>query len=350
VLADGRVLGGGLGASVRVWDLREAAAKGEGRALQPCALLQGHKGAVRALGQLEDGRLFSGGDDGDVRLWAVASLAQAGRLSSGAPVFAVAQLRTGGLVTGSADMLLRVWALPAAGVEVDQPLLMLRGHEGVISSVLALSPQPDGSQRCVSAGLDGLILMWDCSGGGAPLRRFRGHTGSVTGLAPGGAPGRIVSVSMDRTMREYDVEGGYAERVCVGHSHWVNAALALRDGRVLTAGADRTLRFWRRGEETACAVLRRPIGGDGVDSPRRSESDELLPSAASPSAAHAAAIKPMQVEAQATASAHAPALPMAIAGAAVLAAAVAALIKRKSGGTVTAPPVGPLVVHARVSR
>lgn len=356
------MLGGGLGASVRVWNL---AARADVASLAPSALLQGHRGAVRALGQLEDGRLFSAGDDGDVRLWEADSLAQAGRLRAGSPIFAVAQLRDGSLAAGSADKLLRIWPLPPPGGAAQEapPPRQLAGHDSCVSSLLPL-PSRDGAPRCVSGDLSGALLMWDCLGCSV-LRRFRGHTGAVTALAHGAHALSFLSVSMDRSVREWSCEGGFAERVCLGHGHWVNAAVALRDGRVLSSGADRTLRLWARGAAAAETVLSRPLaeGEEEEASPAWRASPApggpepgLGPEPISPVSLGAAMEAAAEGEAAPQAAPQAaPAalplpLPLAAAAAVAAAALLAAAFARKGkgrGAAGSAPPPPPVVVHSR---
>ena len=244
----GAALCGGLSHTVRVWDLTKA--DRSTRSLQPSGLLRGHKGAVRAVGQLADGRLYTGCDDGSLRLWHSSTHQPDAELQCGAAVFAVAQLSglEGSLVTGSSDKLLRLWPLPPPRSSLAPPLtasdarFALEGHAGVISCLLPIPPLSDGRQRCVSGGVCGGMIVWDVSGG-AVLRRLGQHGGAVTALAWSG--GRLFSTSMDRSLREWDAESGALSRlISHAHAHWLTALLPLSDGTLLTAGADRSLRIW----------------------------------------------------------------------------------------------------------
>lgn len=75
------------------------------------------------------------------------------------------------------------------------------------------------------------------------LRVFEGHTGGVNG-ALDLADGRIVSWSIDGTLRLWDVESGLVLRVLEGHTKSVNGALLLPNGHLLSWSSDKILRLW----------------------------------------------------------------------------------------------------------
>jgi WD40 repeat protein len=78
-----------------------------------------------------------------------------------------------------------------------QELRALRGHAGPVSSV-AFSP--DG-QRLVSASLDGTLKVWD-SELGQEILTLRGHTARILSVAFDGR--RIISAGQDKTIRIWD--------------------------------------------------------------------------------------------------------------------------------------------------
>ena len=78
------------------------------------------------------------------------------------------------------------------------------------------------------------------------VREFKGHRGGVTGVAftPDGA--RVVSGSMDRTLRLWDVATGQLRHCFDGHTDVVTSVAVSPDGRLAVSGsADRTVRLWR---------------------------------------------------------------------------------------------------------
>ncbi len=128
---------------------------------------------------------------------------------------------------------------------------------------------PDGS-RLAAANGQGQILLWDLPGtpGGpvpAPCRRLDGHTNAVTGLVPAPGGKRLVSSSLDHTLRVWDLDaapegregvvlqvnpkkGTKAATVEVGvqktarvidaHREWIRSLAASADGARLLSGDD----------------------------------------------------------------------------------------------------------------
>jgi len=122
----------------------------------------------------------------------------------------------------------------------------LRGGPGYVVDAQA---SPDGRQAA-AAGKDGVLYIWDLAHPGRPVHRWRGHAGHINTLDYS-ADGRIVTAGTDRTARIWNPNTG-ASLVLRGHTDEVNAALFTADGtRVLTASADGTVRLWdaRSGHE-----------------------------------------------------------------------------------------------------
>jgi WD40 repeat protein len=131
-------------------------------------------------------------------------------------VTALAFLPDGRLLSGSADATVRVWGEEDSASET----VLLEGHAGSVRALAPLhAPHPSSADAAVcfvSAGDDATLRVWRLP-----------DSGAGAGGAAGGA------ASQPR-----------CDAVLSGHGDAVYALLALRDGRVLSASADRTLRLW----------------------------------------------------------------------------------------------------------
>ena len=167
------------------------------------------------------------------------------------------------LVTGAADGVLRLWSLPADDdalpplFNASAALLTLR-RKGPASPSLTcvsmLSPAGQG-RHCGAGDADGCIHVWDLvAPGGALLRALPGHKGAITAIIPLDSS-HFASASMDKTIRLWNAEHFSCQRVLAGHAHWVQALGLIpafegddvdppRPAELVSAGADKTLRFW----------------------------------------------------------------------------------------------------------
>jgi cytochrome c len=162
----------------------------------------------------------------------------------GGPVRALALAPDGlTLLSGSFDQSAILWSLHHASAEK-----VLRGHSGSVNAVLFL---PDG--RFVTAGEDGKILLW--SENGAAFSVLATHDAAVSNLALSPDQTHLASASWDGTALLIPLAGGTPLRL-VGHQGLVNAIGFLPDGRVVTGGADATLRLWA-GQETV-RIIKNP--------------------------------------------------------------------------------------------
>lgn len=105
-------------------------------------------------------------------------------------------------------------------------------------------------RRVVSGSLDRTLRLW-LADGGQCLRTLRGHSGGVYCVAVlprgGGEDEHIVSGSDDNTLRVWDAASGRALQTLRGHSDTVACVvtLALSSGAYVVSGSwDKTLRVW----------------------------------------------------------------------------------------------------------
>ena len=119
---------------------------------------------------------------------------------------------------------------------------ILRGHT---DEVYSASFSPDG-KRIVSASVDKTVRIWDAENGRQIGQPLNGHTEMVlsASFSPDGK--RIVSASWDNTIRIWDAETGrQIGQPLEGHTGYVSSASFSPDGkRIVSASADRIVRIW----------------------------------------------------------------------------------------------------------
>ncbi|WP_207561023.1 AAA family ATPase [Sulfurimonas aquatica] len=114
-------------------------------------------------------------------------------------------------------------------------LKVLEGHSDTIFGTEIFK---DG--RILSYSVDNTLRLWDSEG--EPLRILEGHTSAVKG-AKILEDGKILSYSRNETLRLWSSEGE-ALRILEGHTYIVSGVEILEDGRILSYSADNTLRLW----------------------------------------------------------------------------------------------------------
>jgi hypothetical protein len=131
-------------------------------------------------------------------------------------------------------------------------LACLGGHTSWVESV---AYSPDG-HRVISGSLDDTVRVWDAASG-AEVACFRGHTLSVSSAAYSPDGRRIVSGSHDDTVRVWDAQSG-AELACFcRHTQSVESAAYSPDARRIVSGSDdQTVRVWDAQSGAVLACLR----------------------------------------------------------------------------------------------
>ncbi len=128
----------------------------------------------------------------------------------------------------------------AAHLSGDYELWVASGHG---RAVVSCAWSPDG-RRIVSASVDNTLRIWDAESGQS-VRALRGHDDSVTGCAWSPDGRRIVSASADKTVRIWDAVSGQSLRTLNGHEDWVRGCAWSPNGRrIVSASDDNTLRVW----------------------------------------------------------------------------------------------------------
>jgi WD40 repeat protein len=208
---------------------------------------------IHALRFSADGRvLAAAAADRRIWLWDPATGAALGQCVGHVDVVTDCALSADGLTLASSsrDGMLRVWNLPGCtprhvlGRKWDaneRGWLEPTNEQGHWTALLGCALSSDG-RIAASSSDDASLIVWDLSSGLA-LRELKGHTQAVTHCAF--APdGRLVSVSLDGTLRVWDLETGECRGV-QAHANAINACAIAEDGScIVTASADGTLRIW----------------------------------------------------------------------------------------------------------
>jgi serine/threonine protein kinase len=135
------------------------------------------------------------------------------------------------LAFGGWDRTVYVWDLPKG------PGWRL---EGMTARVSQLAWSEDGS-RLVSGGTDRDLHLWDLREG-VLIRKFAGHTGGMSAVALSPDGKRVAAAATNGSLRAWSLEGE-EPAIELAHPHGkINFLGFLPSGRLLSAGADGTLR------------------------------------------------------------------------------------------------------------
>lgn len=114
------------------------------------------------------------------------------------------------------------------------------------SNLHCLAFSPMGNRLAVGGGYpaeEGVVEIFSWPAG-ASVTRLKGHEDSVSAVA-WRDESRLLTASLDREIKLWDVAGGTAVHTFQGHSRGVSALCLLKDGRTLvSAGDDQSVRVW----------------------------------------------------------------------------------------------------------
>jgi WD40 repeat protein/nucleoside phosphorylase len=135
---------------------------------------------------------------------------------------------------------MRVAPSPQPSFRDSSQLRLVTGHAGWVRSC-AWSPD---STRCLSAGMDGSLRVWDAATG-EQLLNIQGHSGQVYSCAWSLDSTQLLSAGDDQNLRVWDAATGEQLLSIQGHSGSIfSCAWSPDSTRLLSAGMDGSLRVW----------------------------------------------------------------------------------------------------------
>lgn len=136
------------------------------------------------------------------------------------------------------------------------------GHfEQVLSICLV-----EQKQLLVSAGVDRVVRLWDPKAPprSACIHKMLGHQDSITGLVsePDGA--EVISSSMDKSLKIWDLSGRRCSNTQLGHVAGVTCMDLYSRNRPVTGSLDKTVRFWKVERDSHLMFIRHSYSVDAV--------------------------------------------------------------------------------------
>nr|WP_290223891.1 NB-ARC domain-containing protein [Trichocoleus desertorum] len=216
--------------------------------------LQGHIGTVAAVAFSPNGEMVASGSyDQTVKLWNVPTGECLTTLHKHTNrVWSVAFHPEGHLLaSGGDDHTARIW-----DISTGQCAKTIQGHS---NSIYAIALSPD-QQWLASGHEDQTLRLWNLNAADGeppalaisgnslanpPTKIFRGHTNRIFGVAftPDGKT--LVTGSLDRTLKLWNVQTGECLKTLQGHSSWVWATALSPDGKLVASGSyDHLVKLW----------------------------------------------------------------------------------------------------------
>ena len=203
--------------------------------------LIGHTGPILGFLSSENHELISWSDDCSLRLWSFDVSSQ--MLSANYSNTIIQAWNLGPALTAASysDHSIRAWN---KGELVCFPI----GHDEVIKKIAQLA-----HGRIMSISLDKTIRIWDLSKAKC-IAVFRGHTANIVNALEL-CNGMIVSWSVDCTLRVWEIETGQCIHVLFGHQRTIINVMALEPSGLISWSPDGTFRIWDETTGVSIAII-----------------------------------------------------------------------------------------------
>ena len=215
--------------------------------------LVGHTGSVWAVALSTDGRrALSGSMDGTARIWDTTTGTQLQKFDKHESLVSAVAFTPDGkwAVSGGFDGIVALWKT-ANGDEI-------RRWEGKAKYITAIAVDPEGKTALIAA--DRSLYLWDLYTGEV-LKRFTGHTATVTSVCFTDDGAKAISGSDDKTVRVWDMKDGKLLSTLTGHEAAVRSVAVMPGGRwAISGSSDRTLRLWDLAAKAEVGAFRKHAG------------------------------------------------------------------------------------------
>ncbi|KAG2149065.1 WD40-repeat-containing domain protein, partial [Suillus bovinus] len=231
------IISGSYDRRIRLWDVGSGQASGEP--------IRGHKVSVNVVAVSPDGTMFvSGGGDGKILIWnaTTRTLATAPIQAHLNSINSISFSPDSATIASIAGRMIKIWDVATAKliIDIESPIserqVAFSPEGSRIAAVSLIAPEQEK------------LRIWDVkTGKPAAVSPITGHTGALLSVAwyPNGQ--RLVTASLDRTIRVWISETGHQEgRSLGGDPTWMSDYVAVSsDGELIAAlCGDHSIRLW----------------------------------------------------------------------------------------------------------
>ena len=250
------LLTAGVDRCARLWNAETGELRAE---------MTGHEGAVLCLAVSSTGdRALTGSADGTLWLWNLEHGTLMAVLTGHTAAVTACSFVSGATGPDAVEIVSAASDGSLVGWGNRRVVRQFKGHTAGVTSMV-VAPVGDA---LVTTAHDCTVRVWTLSSG-VERHVLSGHILGVSGCRVGGSrPPTIVSWSLDRSIRQWNLESGQSIGEPMRHDGAVEGCAPIFPSRLLSWSADATLRLWdqRSGAEVARAEEKSPFqAGDWDD-------------------------------------------------------------------------------------